>query len=113
MRSGRGGDARKRPDHYATLFPRQNRLDLDAPAAADDAPVDEGDAPARSAVDAHGEPFTWSEQHRRECEARHVMKLALEQRRTYYQHVAEIRGETAARELVAEVKRQWAIVNAI
>lgn len=112
MASGRG-DARRRQDHYATLFPRQDQLDLDTLAAPDAAAADEGDAQARGAVDANGEPFTWSEQHRRECEARYVMKLSLEQRRAYYLAIREKRGEAAARELVAEVNLQWKRANSL
>lgn len=50
---------------------------------------------------------TWSEQHRRECEARHVMAMPREVRMGFYTRVKKIRGEAAAQRLVDEVKRQW------
>lgn len=50
---------------------------------------------------------TYSEEWRRICEARHVMKLEKEKRREYYQKVAENRGREAAQELKDEVNRQW------
>lgn len=90
-------------EHYEKLFPRQERLDLGAPATPDDA--------ATPAVSAPEIPFTCSEQHRRECEARYLMKLSLEARREYYAHVREKRGKPAMRELIAEVNRQWALAN--
>lgn len=54
---------------------------------------------------------TWTEQHRRECEARQVMKLSHDERRAYYLAVRVKRGEDAARELVTEVNRQWKKAN--
>ena len=111
--------------HYDKLFPRQERLDLGSPAAADGQAVDEGeqpmavgapprhgDAPAAQAGNGDAGPgFKSSETWRRECEARFVMKLAMDQRRTYYAHVREKRGEGATRELIAEVNRQWKKAN--
>lgn len=47
-----------------------------------------------------------SPEFRRECEAREVMKWPKEQRVAHYQAIKEIRGQKAADELVAEVKRQ-------
>jgi len=91
--------------HDETLFSdmRQPGLDFAPPAAHDGA--------AAPAV-AHPEiPDTWTEAWRRECEARHVMRLPLEARRTYYAGVREKRGEPAMAELVAEVNRQWAKAN--
>lgn len=49
---------------------------------------------------------TSSEEFRRECEARHVLKYPKEQRDAYYTGVQKIRGQKAADELVAEVKKQ-------
>jgi hypothetical protein len=84
---------------------RQERLDLDAPAAADDAPTA---APAESEI-----PSTGTEAWRRECEARHVMRLPLDMRRDHYTGVRKVRGEAAMRELIAEVNRQWVRANPI
>ena len=50
---------------------------------------------------------TWGERHRRQCEARHVMRLAQDKRREYYAAVAKKRGQPAFVELKAEVTAQW------
>lgn len=47
-----------------------------------------------------------SEEFRRECEARQVMKWTDDHRQEYYKGVQSKRGQKAAEELVAEVKRQ-------
>jgi hypothetical protein len=52
-----------------------------------------------------------TERHRRECEARHAMKLAYLDRRAYYAGVRKQRGEAAMKELIAEVNRQWEMAN--
>lgn len=74
-------------------------------------------APEREEPLAAAEPReewpTWSERHRRECEARFLTHLAREERQRYYEGVKRVRGETALHELVAEVKRQWQIANAL
>ena len=54
-----------------------------------------------------------TERHRRECEARHVMKLVHQARRDYYAGVRKQRGEAAMKELIAEVNRQWVLANPI
>jgi len=92
-------------DHYETLFGdgRQPGLDFAPPAAHDGA--------AAPAVIQPEIPATWTEAWRRECEARHVMKLPLEARRTYYAGVREKRGEPSMAELIAEVNRQWKLAN--
>ncbi len=46
------------------------------------------------------------EQHRHECEGRHVLKYPKEKRIAYYEAVQKIRGQKAVDELIAEVKRQ-------
>lgn len=52
---------------------------------------------------------TWSEKHRRECEARTVLRWSREKRTEHYAGVKKQRGEEAAQELIKEVKQQWAI----
>ena len=52
---------------------------------------------------------TWGEKHRRECEARTVLRWSREKRAEYYADVKKRRGEAAAKDLVTEVKRQWHI----
>lgn len=47
-----------------------------------------------------------SEQYRRECEARHVMKMPEEKRMEYYRGVLKNRGQNGVDYLIAEVKRQ-------
>ena len=47
-----------------------------------------------------------TEQFRKECEARFVLKMSDGKRQAYYRGVEEKRGSAAAHELVAEVKRQ-------
>ena len=46
------------------------------------------------------------EQHRRECEARHALKMPDDKRQAYYQGVLEKRGQKGVDELIAEVKKQ-------
>jgi hypothetical protein len=50
---------------------------------------------------------TWGEQHRKECEAREVMRWSREKRAEYYAEVKKHRGETALKDLIEEVKKQW------
>lgn len=50
---------------------------------------------------------TWGERHRRECEARTVMRWDRGKRTGYYEDVKKRRGEAAAQELIKEVKQQW------
>lgn len=50
---------------------------------------------------------TYSEQHRRECEARWVLSLPKDARKGYIERVREKRGAKAAAELADEVRRQW------
>ena len=52
-----------------------------------------------------------SEEWRRICEARHVMRLPQDKRREYYAAVKAKRGESAFRELKAEVDLQWRQAN--
>ena len=54
---------------------------------------------------------TSSEEWRRICEARHVMRLPQEDRTRYYAKVKEKRGEAAFLELKAETARQWQQAN--
>ena len=94
-------------DYYERAFgvERQARLDIGPAAAADG-------APAASLAEPEV-PFTWTEAWRRECEARHVMRLLLQARRDYYAGVRKQRGEPAMQELIAEVNRQWVLANPI
>lgn len=48
-----------------------------------------------------------SEEYRRQCEARQVLKWGREKRQEYYRGVEAKRGPAAASELIAEVKRQY------
>lgn len=48
-----------------------------------------------------------SEDFRRECEARTIMKRTHDQRIAYYTAIRRIRGPQAADELITEVKRQY------
>lgn len=50
---------------------------------------------------------TWGEKHRKECEAREVMRWPREKRVEYYANVKKCRGETAAQELINNVREQW------
>ena len=84
---------------------RQAQLDIEPPAAPDDAAVG---APGPPEI-----PLTWTEAWRRECEARHMITLPLEARRDHYSGVRKVRGEAAMMELIAEVNRQWALANPI
>lgn len=51
------------------------------------------------------------EQHRKECEARWVLKHFSDnaERRQHYERIAKKRGKPAANELMQEVKRQHAL----
>lgn len=53
-------------------------------------------------------PFSHSEQHRRECEARQVLKWPLLKRREYLAAIEKIRGKEARTYLEEEISRQWA-----
>lgn len=50
---------------------------------------------------------TWAEKHRRECEARTVMRWDKDRRNAYFSDVKKKRGEAAAKELIGEVNEQW------
>lgn len=50
-----------------------------------------------------------SEKHRKECEARQVLKWSKEKRKEYYTGVQRERGAKAKDELIAEVNRQYKI----
>lgn len=50
---------------------------------------------------------TWGEKHRKECEAREVMRWSREKRAEYYADVKKRRGEAALKELIEEVNKQW------
>ena len=52
---------------------------------------------------------TWGDQHRKECEAREVMRWSREKRTEYYSDVKKRRGDAALKELIEEVKKQWTI----
>lgn len=52
---------------------------------------------------------TWSENYRRECEARLVMQWSREKRNEHYAAVKTRRGDVAVSELISEVNRQWTI----
>lgn len=49
-----------------------------------------------------------SPEFRRECEARHVLKMSYENRQHFYEKAREKRGVVAVDELIKEVKRQEA-----
>lgn len=51
---------------------------------------------------------TATEQHRRECEARGVLKMPKAQRVAYYEGVEKHRGIKGLQYLIEEVKRQYA-----
>jgi hypothetical protein len=103
-----GADDHARSDHYEKLFGPLRQGDLDLGALAEDAP-----APPGAGAEPQPVPLTWTEAWRIECEARYMMTLPLEARRAHYRGVGEKRGEAAMKELVAEVKRLWALVNSI
>lgn len=48
-----------------------------------------------------------TEQHRRECEARVLLRWSKTRREKYYRVVRATRGKMAASELIREVKEQW------
>jgi len=50
-----------------------------------------------------------SEEFRRECEAREVMKWPREKRTAHYEAIKLIRGQTATTALIDEVKKQYRI----
>ncbi len=50
---------------------------------------------------------TYTEQFRKECEARHVLTMSRQRRKAYYQGVKEKCGAAAEKELIAEVRRQY------
>ena len=54
-------------------------------------------------------PFSYSEQHRRECEARQVLKWPLTKRREYLAAIEKHRGKEGRKYLEEEMTRQWAI----
>ncbi len=47
-----------------------------------------------------------TEQHRKECEARQILKYPKVKRVAHYEAVQKIRGQKAVLELIDEVKRQ-------
>lgn len=49
------------------------------------------------------------EDHRRQCEARVVLKWPKEKRQAHYEAIRGIRGNKATEELITEVKRQYRI----
>ena len=53
-----------------------------------------------------------SEDHRRECEAREVMKWSHDRRIAHYTAILAKRGPAAMDELIAEVKRQYRLSQA-
>jgi len=50
-----------------------------------------------------------SEARRRECEARHVLRLPFDRRKPYLDLVAKKRGSEARQDLEQEIKRQFAL----
>lgn len=56
---------------------------------------------------------TWGARHMRECEARTVMRWPQAKRAEFYADVKKRRGEAAAKELIEEVKKQWAAKQSI
>ena len=50
---------------------------------------------------------TWGEKHRRECEARSVLRWPREKRTEYYADVKKRRGNAAAQELIRAVRAEW------
>jgi hypothetical protein len=49
----------------------------------------------------------------RECEARTVMRWPQAKRAEFYADVKKRRGEAAAKDLIEEVKKQWAAKQSI
>ncbi|SOD42397.1 DUF7696 family protein [Nitrosovibrio sp. Nv4] len=54
-----------------------------------------------------------SEQHRRECEARYVMKMDDTRRQTYYEGVLKHRGKAKANELIDDVNAMRKIMKEV
>ena len=54
---------------------------------------------------------TWGEKHRKECEARTVMRWDKVRRTDYYAKVTALRGQESAQQLKDEVNRQWYIAQ--
>jgi len=54
---------------------------------------------------------TSTEQFRRECEARHVLKMSDDKRQEYYKGVQAKRGQKGIDELLTEVKKQRRLEN--
>jgi hypothetical protein len=50
---------------------------------------------------------TSSDEHRRDCEARTVMRWPREARANFYRQVRERRGEARAQQLIDDVNRLW------
>ena len=50
---------------------------------------------------------SWSEDYRRQCEARTVMRWDKVRRTDYYAKVTALRGQESAQQLKDEVNRQW------
>lgn len=51
---------------------------------------------------------TYTEAWRRECEARYVLGMGKDQRRSYYACVGKFRGLPASRQLIADVEAEYA-----
>ena len=52
--------------------------------------------------------WTWTEQWRMECEARHVTNMpTLKDRRGYLERIGIKRGQAARKQLEQEILRQW------
>lgn len=52
--------------------------------------------------------FSYTDQHRRQCEARYVLGKGREQRQAYYASVEKFRGREAALQLIDDVNRERA-----
>ncbi|MEO9231606.1 MAG: hypothetical protein ABI216_22010 [Devosia sp.] len=50
-----------------------------------------------------------TEQHRRECEARQVMRMPGNERQAHYEAIGKIRGQMARSNLIDEVNKQYKI----
>lgn len=50
---------------------------------------------------------TWGEKHRKECEARQVMRWDKPTRLAYYADVKKKRGDAAVKQLIEETEKQW------
>lgn len=50
---------------------------------------------------------TYTEAWRKECEARYVLGMGKDQRRSYYAGVSKFRGLPAMRELIADVEKEY------